>query len=71
MVCSSEDEAQRAMSQLKILIRPMYSNPPINGARIVRTILSTPDLRQAWLGLLLAVLYTVSQKNVPTLKRYS
>jgi len=49
LVCSSPDEAQRTLSQLKILIRPMYSNPPINGARIVRTILSTPDLRKVWL----------------------
>jgi len=51
LVCSSPDEAQRTMSQLKILIRPMYSNPPISGARIVRTILSTPDLRKAWLAM--------------------
>jgi len=49
LVCSSPDEAERTMSQLKILIRPMYSNPPINGARIVRTILSKPDLRKVWL----------------------
>ena len=49
LVCSSPDEAQRTLSQLKILIRPMYSNPPINGARIVRTILSMPDLRKQWL----------------------
>ena len=49
LVCSSPDEAQRTLSQLKILIRPMYSNPPINGARIVRKILSTPDLQKQWL----------------------
>lgn len=49
LVCSSPDEAQRTLSQLKILIRPMYSNPPINGARIVRTILSSPDLQKQWL----------------------
>ena len=36
------------MSQIKILIRPMYSNPPIHGARIVSEILSTPDLRTQW-----------------------
>jgi aspartate aminotransferase len=33
-----EKEAQNLESQLKILIRPMYSNPPISGARIVNTI---------------------------------
>ena len=52
LVCSSPDEAQRTLSQLKILIRPMYSNPPISGARIVRTILSMPDLQKQWLVML-------------------
>jgi len=37
------------MSQIKILIRPMYSNPPVHGARIVHTILSNKDLRAQWL----------------------
>jgi hypothetical protein len=38
-VCSSAEEADRVMSQLKILVRPLYSNPPIYGARIVSTVL--------------------------------
>ncbi len=38
------------MSQIKILIRPMYSNPPIHGARIVTKILSDDGLRKEWLG---------------------
>ena len=33
---------------MKILIRPMYSNPPLHGARIVSTVLTSPDLRQEW-----------------------
>jgi aspartate aminotransferase len=49
MICSSAEEAARVMSQLKILIRPMYSNPPINGARIASTILHDAELRQIWL----------------------
>lgn len=49
VVCSSEEEAKRVMSQLKILIRPMYSNPPIHGSRIVHTILSRPELKKIWL----------------------
>lgn len=28
----------------------MYSNPPINGARIVSEILGDPQLKQEWLG---------------------
>lgn len=38
-VCADKEEAQRVMSQIKILIRPNYSNPPIHGARIVSTVL--------------------------------
>lgn len=38
-VCADKEEADRVMSQIKILIRPTYSNPPIHGARIVSTIL--------------------------------
>lgn len=50
LVCDSAEEAKRVMSQVKILIRPLYSNPPIHGARLVQTILSKPDLRKLWLG---------------------
>ena len=45
LVCSSKDEAARAMSQLKIIIRPMYSNPPVHGARIASTVLNDQALR--------------------------
>lgn len=49
VVCKDADEAKRVESQLKILIRPIYSNPPMNGARIAATILTTPDLYKEWL----------------------
>ncbi|XP_020101330.1 aspartate aminotransferase, cytoplasmic isoform X2 [Ananas comosus] len=39
IVCRSADVAVRVESQLKLVIRPMYSNPPIHGASIVATIL--------------------------------
>ncbi|RZC40644.1 aspartate aminotransferase, mitochondrial [Asbolus verrucosus] len=45
----SKEEADRVMSQVKILIRAMYSNPPINGARIVSEILGDAQLRADWL----------------------
>lgn len=48
IVCESAEEASRVMSQVKILIRPMYSNPPIHGARIAAHILNTPELRSQW-----------------------
>ncbi|XP_023240340.1 aspartate aminotransferase, mitochondrial-like [Centruroides sculpturatus] len=49
MVCENKDEAQRVMSQMKIIIRPTYSNPPIHGARIAAMVLNDPDLRREWL----------------------
>lgn len=48
IISDSKDEADRVMSQIKILIRALYSNPPINGARIVTEILSDPQLRSDW-----------------------
>lgn len=48
MVCSSKEEADRVMSQLKIIIRPMYSNPPIHGARLASIILNDKTLRKEW-----------------------
>ena len=48
VVCASSDEATRVLSQLKIVIRANYSNPPTFGATVVATVLSTPALRAMW-----------------------
>ena len=48
-VTTSKEETSRLLSQLKILIRPIYSNPPIHGARIVNEILGDPELKEEWL----------------------
>lgn len=48
MICDNKEEASKVMSQLKILIRPMYSNPPISGARIVTEILADDALKAQW-----------------------
>ena len=48
MVGKDAEEADRLLSQLKILIRPTYSNPPIHGARIVATVLNDPKLNPQW-----------------------
>jgi aromatic-amino-acid transaminase len=50
VVCSSKDEASRVLSQLKIVIRTNYSNPPTHGAQVVATVLTTPALRSQWEG---------------------
>ena len=48
VVCASADAAARVLSQLKIVIRTNYSNPPTHGAQVVATVLSTPALRAQW-----------------------
>nr|GMD42576.1 aspartate aminotransferase, chloroplastic [Ipomoea batatas] len=48
VVCSSADAAARVKSQLKRLARPMYSNPPIHGARIVANVVGNPELFNEW-----------------------
>jgi len=49
VVCADGDEAARVESQIKILIRPMYSNPPRHGARIATEVMTNPELRAQWL----------------------
>ncbi|KAK6129735.1 hypothetical protein DH2020_036536 [Rehmannia glutinosa] len=48
IVCRTADVAGRVESQLKLVIRPMYSNPPIHGASIVSTILKDRTMFQEW-----------------------
>jgi len=48
IVAVDAEEAKRVESQLKILIRPMYSNPPTYGARIASTVLNNADLNKEW-----------------------
>ena len=48
VVCASQDEAARVLSQLKIVIRTNYSNPPTHGAQVVTAVLSDPALRRLW-----------------------
>ena len=48
VVCASADEAARVLSQLKVMIRTNYSNPPTHGAQVVTTVLTTPALRALW-----------------------
>ncbi len=48
VVCASADECARVLSQLKIVVRTNYSNPPTFGAQVVATVLTTPALRAQW-----------------------
>lgn len=49
IVTSDKDEAKRVESQVKIIIRPLWANPPIHGARIATAILNTKELYDQWL----------------------
>ena len=48
VACASAEEAARVLSQLKIVVRTNYSNPPTFGAQVVNTVLGTPALRRQW-----------------------
>lgn len=48
-VVHNKEDRERIMSQLKVTIRRMYSNPPRHGAQIASKVLNTPDLRSLWL----------------------
>ncbi|CAI0408507.1 unnamed protein product [Linum tenue] len=58
-VCKAEDVACRVESQLKLIIRPMYSNPPIHGAAIVATILRDREMYDAWTAELKAMIVRI------------
>jgi aromatic-amino-acid transaminase len=48
LVAGSSDEAARALSHLKRVVRTNYSNPPAHGSAIVAKVLTSPDLRKQW-----------------------
>jgi aspartate aminotransferase len=48
VVCHNPKTAEKVLSQLKLVIRPMYSNPPQHGALIVHRVLSNPEYYKRW-----------------------
>jgi aromatic-amino-acid transaminase len=48
IVTASKDEAARVLSQIKLVIRTNYSNPPTHGGAIVAAVLASLELRQIW-----------------------
>jgi aspartate aminotransferase len=46
--CGSPANRDAVLSQLDIIIRNLYSNPPLQGMRIVKTVLQDPALTQMW-----------------------
>lgn len=71
VVANDKDEAARVLSQLKLVIRTNYSNPPTHGGAVVAAVLNNPELRAQWekeLGEMRVRIKAMRQKLVDGLK---
>ena len=71
VVANDKEEAARVLSQLKIVIRTNYSNPPTHGGAVVAAVLNNPELRALWekeLGEMRVRIKAMRQKLVDGLK---
>ena len=71
VLAGSKEEADRVLSQLKIMIRTNYSNPPTHGGAVVAAVLNNPELRALWekeLGEMRQRIKLMRQKLVDGLK---
>ena len=71
VLCENKAEAERVLSQLKIVIRTNYSNPPTHGAAVVAAVLGDKTLRAQWeaeLGAMRARIKVMRQALVDGLK---
>ena len=71
VLCASKEEAGRVLSQLKIVIRTNYSNPPTHGGAVVAAVLGNPEWRALWekeLGEMRVRIKAMRQKLVDGLK---
>lgn len=48
LVTERAADAEASLSQVKRLVRVLYSNPPRHGAALARMVLEDPDLRRLW-----------------------
>lgn len=55
VVAATADSAAAMLSQIKLTIRTMYSNPPLHGEKIVETVLGDAELRTKWESELAAI----------------
>nr|BET44553.1 MAG: aspartate transaminase [Candidatus Aschnera chinzeii] len=49
IITKNKHQTNKIISQLKLIIRSIYSNPPAHGAAIVSTILSNSSLKEEWI----------------------
>lgn len=62
VVMSDTKELAQVKSQLTLIVRGMYSNPPNHGARLVATVLQNPDLFKQW--------YNIKNKIIKLYTKY-
>lgn len=62
VVMSDTKELAQVKSQLTLIVRGMYSNPPNHGARLVATVLQNPDLFKQW--------YNIKNKIIKLYSKY-
>ena len=71
VLCKDKEEMSRVLSQLKVVIRTNYSNPPTHGGAVVAAVLNNPELRALWekeLGEMRARIKAMRQKLVDGLR---
>jgi aromatic-amino-acid transaminase len=71
VLCKDKEEASRVLSQLKIVIRTNYSNPPTHGGAVVAAVLNNRELRALWekeLGEMRVRIKSMRQNLVDSLK---
>ena len=61
IVASDPTSANAVLTQLEHIIRPMYSNPPAHGARVVAQVLQNPTLAAEWRAELLSCMQRVQR----------
>ena len=71
VLCDSKEQADKVLSQVKLVIRTNYSNPATHGGTVVAMVLNTPELRAQWeveLGEMRVRIKAMRQKLVDGLK---
>ena len=48
ILCDSEFESQRVISQLSKIAESLYFSPPLYSAQLISTILNSPELKSEW-----------------------
>jgi aspartate/tyrosine/aromatic aminotransferase len=76
-LCKENRDKERVLSQIKVLIRGNYSNPPAHGVKIIKKILQNKELTASWktelegmrlrIGKMRKTLVVALQKKVPTM----